>query len=493
MNDHRYAAVTRRNFLRMGAAALGSLGCGNLLAMGKPVKSGNPADVLNVLIITADDMGIYTPGCYGGKTPDISPNIDMLATEGLRFENAFVNASVCQPSRSVWVTGRYTFRNGAVGFNPITTGVPQLGGTLKKHGFYTGIIGKKGHYEPLENNWDVSEDYLPGYGRDPVVYGRYVSEFLDKSSRSGKPFFLLANLYDPHRPFSKGELEARTMSNDMPPDPSRVYKPEEVFVPGYLPDSPEVREELSYYYNSCKRADDAVGIILDILKKRRLDSNTVVMFLSDNGAPLPFAKGNCYLQSMKTPWVIRWPGKIKPGKVDRSHFVSGIDLMPTVLDIVGAEQPELMDGYSFLPVIEGVSQPQRDHVFAAYHRGHARILETRALHTSKFGYIYNAWADQPRTGGKIEFSADNKISILGPLAEKEPEVKERMEFFRHRPVEELYDYRNDPHALNNLAADNAYAEVLKDMRNKMVEWMKAKGDPNLHSLEIYLRVNEGYS
>ncbi len=492
MDHFRRNGITRRGFLKSSGALFSLLSGSSLLAMAKPTTNA-AGDRLNVLVITADDMGIYTPACYGGKTPEISPNIDNLAQQGLKFNHAFINASVCQPSRSVWITGRYTFRNGAVGFNPILTGVPQLGGQLQEHGYYTGLIGKMGHYEPLEGQWDVTADYLPGYGRDPVAYGKYVSDFLDKNQQAGKPFFLLANLYDPHRPFSKSPHEARTMSSDLPPDPSRVYSPEEVDVPGYLPDSPEVREELCYYYNSCKRADDTVGILLDILKKRNLESNTVVMFLSDNGAPLPFAKGNCYLQSMKTPWIIRWPGKIKPGTVDKTHFVSGIDLMPTLLDIVGADQPQLMDGFSFLPVIHGKTQTDRDHVFVAYHRGHARILETRALHTKKFGYIFNAWADDPRVGGRVEFSADNNISILGPLADKDPEVKERVEFYRHRPVEELYDYEQDPYALKNLSGDAKFKEKLKEMREKMLAWMKDKGDPNLHSLEIYLRVNEGYS
>lgn len=434
----------------------------------------------NILVLTADDLGCETPGCFGGRTPDITPNIDRLASQGMRFANGFVTVAICQPSRSTWITGRLPHRHGAVGFNPITPGVPMLGEQLRRHGYFTALVGKVDHFTPAnEANWDVIVKRLPQRGRAPRHYGRQVSDLITRARRANRPFFLLVNILDPHRPFALSPQEAAE-PNDVPP-PSRVYRPEEVDVPGYLPDNPTVRRELAYYCNSVRRCDDAVGEALAALDASGLADHTVVMFLSDNGAPLPFAKGSCYLQSDRTPWIVRWPGRVRPGSVDEQHFVSGTDFMPTILDIAGAPLPEIRDGESFLPVLDGGRQPERDHVFVVFHRDQFRVLETRALHTKRHGYVFNAWAD-----GRTVFVADNNIGLIEAEAARNPAYGPRVEFYKHRAPEELYDYEKDPWATKNLAADAAYAPILEQMREKMLAWMLAKGDPNHLTLRFYL-------
>ena len=168
--------------------------------------SGRP----NFLIITADDLGQHIPACFGGKTPDISPHIDQFAKQGIRFRNAFVTVPVCQPSRSVWVTGRYPARNGAVGFNPIVPGVPMLGEQMRKAGYMTGLVQKVAHFEPVnEENWDYVMRSVPGRGRDPKVLAEEVTKFAASAKSAGKPFCMIMNVTDPHDPMSMSPRRPR--------------------------------------------------------------------------------------------------------------------------------------------------------------------------------------------------------------------------------------------------------------------------------------------
>jgi N-sulfoglucosamine sulfohydrolase len=437
-----------------------------------PVEPKRP----NILFITADDLGYDSPGCCGNKTPDITPNIDTLASQGLRFEKAYVTVSVCQPSRSVWITGRYPQRNGAMGFNPITQPMPMLGEEMKKAGYHTSLLAKVEHFAPVNaKNWDIINNDV---NRDPEQYRKVVTDCIAKAQAEGKPFFIIANIHDPHRPFAKSPQDPYKNK----PAPSRLYKPSEVDVPGYLCDVPEARQELSYYYNSVRRCDDTVASILSTIDSEKLHDNTVVLFASDNGAPLPFAKGSAYVQSDRTPLIIRWPATIKPGRVDKEHFVSGIDMMPTILDIAGGSQPDGMDGFSFLPVLKGEKQPQRDHVNVVFHRDQTKSFEQRAYHDAKYGYIYNEWvAWTPRR--KVNFVADNNQGMFGKATD--PVVAARLDFYLHRAPEELYDYSKDPFALHNLAYDPAYESILKDMRKNMYAWLNKLGDTCFQGYKLY--------
>ncbi|MGN0187946.1 MAG: sulfatase, partial [Candidatus Cryptobacteroides sp.] len=339
----------------------------------------------NILFISADDLGYESLGYTGNTTPEISPNIDRLASESMQFHNAFVTASVSQPSRSCWVTGRYPHHNGAVGFNPISNDRVMLGREMRKAGYYTCIYEKANHYAPLSpEHWDDCVPHVDGLGRDASAFEKLIVRGIESAGKNHKPFFIMANCADPHRPFYGTPRDYKNV-----PKPSRVYTPDEVDVPGYLMDLPETRKELSHYYSSVKRLDDIVGRMLHVIDSLGNRDNTIIIFASDNGAALPFAKASCYLQSHKTPLLIRCPGK--KAFVDDTHFFSGIDMMPTILDMAGAEQPEGMDGHSFYPLLNGRTQPGRDHVNVVFHRGHFYPIEQRAYHSSKWGYIYNEW------------------------------------------------------------------------------------------------------
>jgi N-sulfoglucosamine sulfohydrolase len=157
----------------------------------------------NVLMIVADDMNWNSPGSFGGSPENITPNIDRLANEGMRFWHAYVNVAVCTPSRSVMLTGLYPQRSGVAGFQQIRAGTPALPAILSQVGYLTGTVGKPlGQQETFR--WSVTYRWEGAgdedmWGRDPAVYRRFTKSFLDMAKASGQPFFLIANSHDSHR------------------------------------------------------------------------------------------------------------------------------------------------------------------------------------------------------------------------------------------------------------------------------------------------------
>jgi N-sulfoglucosamine sulfohydrolase len=499
-------SITRRDFLTWAAGSAAALALPrNLWA------AGAASQRLNVLFITADDMNYDTPGVVGCKVPDITPNIDRLAAEGLRFRQAHVTVAVCQPSRECLMTGRYPHRNGAVGFYPINKDVPTLQESLKVAGYHQGILGKVIHLRPAEKfPWDFQHDQGElGMGRDPALYYRYTKEFLQQARDAGKPFFLMANSHDPHRPFAgseagKGADGARAGKKraagkaaaapsdgaEVPaaayPPPNRIYRPEEITVPGFLADLPGVRKEMAQYYSSAHRCDQTVGEVLRALKESGLEESTLVMFLSDNGISQPFAKSNCYLTSTRTPWIVRWPGKVRAGVVDEENFVSGIDYMPTILEALGLPPPPGMDGRSFLPLLAGGKQDGRDRAFTCYNETSGRKpYPMRCLQMRRFGYIYNAWSDG-KTAYQAEPMGGLAFKAMKEAAAAEKPVADRVEMLLHRVPEEFYDFQADPDALHNLAGDAKYKDEVKRMRADLLAWMELTADPLVDAYRKHL-------
>lgn len=479
----RNISFTRRRFLR--AACTGSL----FLVSGRfTALANNPSKKQpNIILITADDMNWNAPGCFGGNTPDITPNIDRLASEGVRFEHAHITIAVCQPSRSVLMTGRYPHRNGAEGFQPINTNVPTLQEQLHKAGYIQGILGKVKHLAPPGKfKWDIVQDIQDlGWGRDPELYYKYSKDFFRQADGQNKPFFLMANSHDPHRPFHGSAQEQKKFAKVLKeiPAPSRVYRDDEIEVPGFLPDLPDVRKEIAQYYSSVRRCDDTVGAVMRALRESGQANNTLVMFLSDNGMALPFAKTNCYLHSTRTPWIAVWPGRIKSGSVDRQHFISGIDFMPTALDAAGLPAPAGMDGSSFLPVLLGKEQPERNKVLTQFHQTSARNrYPMRCVQNRRFGYIFNPWSDGERIF-KNESQSGLTFNAMKAAAQKDDSVAARVKLFQYRVIEEFYDFKNDPDGLHNLIDDPSYKEQINELRKELLDWMKNTGDPALNSFE----------
>jgi len=449
---------------------------------------------VNVLLITADDLNYNSVGCYGCNIENITPNIDRLAQSGMRFTNAFVNIAVCQPSRQSIMTGRYPHNNGAPGFDPISPDVTTLQEQLRKAGYINGILGKEIHLKPTDRYcWDyyIREGDLSsglGIGRDPDLYYKYSLEFFNKSKRENKPFFLMANSHDPHRPFAGSDQEMRSWGEDLPVFTRKIL-PEEVTVPDFLPDLPDVRLEIAEYYTSVFRLDQTVGAILNALEKSGLAKNTMVIFISDNGMALPFAKSNCYLNSNKTPWIMSWPEKIARGVVDTTHFISGIDFMPTILHALHLPDVPGMDGTSFLPLLQGKNQNYRKAVFTEYHRTYAGInYPMRCVQEETYGYIVNFWSD-----GKLETRGDassgRTLAAMKKVAPEDNLVADRLNMYLYRVPEELYDFRTDPDGLVNLIDDPALKEVRQRLKKRLHNEMKRTNDPLAGEFETVFLLN----
>lgn len=447
-----------------------------LLAVFIPVAS---AERPNLLFISVDDMNCDSVGVYGCPLEGITPNMDRLAAEGLWFEYAHVMVGNCYPGRNVMFTGLSPHSNLVEGFYPITNPhYPHLVDLMKAGGYFTGIFGKVGHTTPYSPyDWDLvmgrgkeEENHI----KDAGSYYRTTAEGIAGAKQADKPFCLLINISDPHLPFYGWH---RREEIEDPYLPSRLYTPEEVPVPDYLPDTPKARKELAHYYMSVSRADDCVGETLRALAESGQAEETVVMFLSDHGMPLPFAKTCLYHHSTRTPWMVRWPGQIKPGTHDTEHMISVLDLLPTLLDIAGIEHPKGLEGRSFYPVLKGQKQPELDHVIKEYNESSARRRHPmRGVQTKRFNYIFNPWAVE---GRKFQGAAQGTLNYreMVGLAKTDPTWAGHLHQFDFRSVEEFFDIENDPDNLNNLIDDPKWQEEIAAHRAILGQWMEKTKDP----------------
>jgi N-sulfoglucosamine sulfohydrolase len=438
----------------------------------------------NILLITVDDMSCDSIGAFGCKLPGTSPNVDRLAAEGLRFEFAHMQVGNCMPSRNVLLSGRYPHNNRVEGFYQVRDAdYPVLADLLKAAGYFTAIRGKVPHSTPYHPYpaWDLVLDDLPDGGKahpkNIASYGAATERAIAAARQAGRPFWLLMNVSDPHKPFYAEGRRGETVPD--PNVPSRVFTSDEVPVPGFLPDDPIVRKELAHYYSSVRRADDCVGAVLDALAASGESERTVVMFLSDHGMPLPFAKTQLYHHSTRTPWIVRWPGVTRPGAVDDRHMISAVDFVPTVLDLVGLDLPAGLDGRSFLPLLKGESQSGRDMVFKEYNENAGgNRSPMRAVQTRTHLYLFNPWSN----GRRAMATATRGTSTyrrMQQLARTDPQVAARVELIEHRVPEELYDVSRDADALHNLIDDPAGRQELDRLRAALEAWMKRTGDPVL--------------
>ena len=444
---------------------------------------------LNILLITADDMNYDSLGVMGCPIKNITPNLDALARQGMLFKRAHVTVAVCQPSRQVLMTGRYAHCNGGMGFYPINADVPTLQESLEKAGYFKGIMAKVAHLAPADKfHWDVvvQAERLDA-GRNPEKFYSYCTDFFAQAKQARKPFFLMANSQDPHRPFAGSDNEKRAIENGQTfPRVNRTISPDEVVIPGFLPDIPDVRKEIAQFYTCVHRCDEAVGKILQALKDSGMEDNTLVMFLSDNGMAFPFAKTNVYRMSNQTPWIVRWPGVLKPGGVDETHFISGIDYMPTILEAIGLPLPENMNGKSFVPLLQGKTQPERTSVYTTFYQtSGSQNFPMRSIRTARYAYLFSPWSN-----GTLIFRNDSQSGLtfkaMQQAAINNPEIAARVELFSKRVLHEFFDYNNDPDALRNLVADPAMKKEIERHQQLMLKEMKASNDPLIHAFETFL-------
>lgn len=456
------------------------LGCAAVLACLGAAAAAAPR---NLLVITVDDMSADSVGSFGCKLADTSPNMDRLARQGMRFNLAHVQVGNCMPSRNVMWSGLYPHNNQVEGFYQVPTARhPHLAGVLKTAGYFTAIQHKVSHSTPYHPyGWDLVLDEGPDgkrrHVKNPISYREGTSQGIRAAKAANKPFCLVINIADPHKPFYAEANNGKTVED--PHVPSRVFTPEEVPIPGFLFDDAVVRKELSHYYSSVRRADDGVGEILAALEESGEDANTLIVFLSDHGMPLPFAKTQLYHHSTHTPLIVRSPGVTDPGSVDDRHMVSAVDLLPTVLEILGIACPGKTDGRSFAPLLRGGTQAGREFVVKEYNENSGGSRDPmRAIQTKQFLYLFNPWSN----GNRVMATATTGTPTYRRMAElsrTDPVLAARNDLYRYRVVEELYDVQNDPDCLRNLIDSAPHAGELTRLRQQLETWMVATGDPML--------------
>ncbi len=440
---------------------------------------------LNVLLFTADDLDGYSLGCYGSKVQDISPNIDQFAAEGIRFEHAYVNAAICVPSRAILATGLYGHNSGVMGFEKMKEGnkTPLIMEILRDHNYRVGVLGKVSHSTPkLDFKWDFEANQAElGDGRSPTIYYKKCKAFFRECKDNGQSFYLMVNSHDPHRPFFNPDKPITGGAEA----PSRIYSPGEIEVPGFVSDLPGVRLEISYYFNSVKRLDDTFGKVMQALEESGFRDNTLVIFISDNGIAIPFAKCNVYHASNRSPWLVRWPGVSKPGQVNEKNMIAETDFMPTILDALGIEPPENMDGKSHLALYTGEEYDTDEIIFTQIDsKARGKIMPMRGISVPMRGvqnkqylYIYNPWVD----GARIYANNNEGLTMIAmeEAAETDPGIADRVKMYRYRIPEEFYVLTEDQDCLHNRIDDPAFARQVFEMRGEMEKKMEETGDPLL--------------
>jgi len=445
------------------------------------------ADRPNILIITVDDMSADSIGAFGCKVRGTTPNIDKLADQGMQFRRAHVQVGNCKPSRNVMWSGRYPHNNGVEGFYSVKDPqYPVLADLMQSAGYFTAIRHKISHSTPYypypawDLELDTRENETKLHVKDAATYGEATARGIREAKKADKPFCLVVNIGDPHKPFYAQGRGGETIAD--PHVPSRVFTADEMVVPGFLFEDKVVRKELAHYYSSVRRADDCFGQIIDALERSGEAENTFIMFLSDHGMALPFAKTQLYHHSTHTPLIVHWPGVTKPGTKESEHMVSAVDFVPTLLDVIGEKHPKGIDGRSFATVIQGESQADRDYIVKEYNENAGGSRDPmRAVQTHRLLYLFNPWSN----GERIFATATNGTPTyrrMAELAKTDKKIAARHDLYQHRVVEELYDIERDPDCLVNLIDDPASQAELSRLREKLDAWMVRTDD---HLLNVF--------
>jgi len=431
------------------------------------------APKLNLLIITADDMNADSAGWMGSKM-GATPALDALAPTCHRFINHHVTSSICQPSRQAIMTGLLPHRSGGLGFNPINLDTPTMVSELKMAGYFTAVLNKTIHMEPaIEFAWD---DRLEGSGKDPMLLREHFTKALQHAALNAKPFFVNVNITDPHRPFPGSKEDNINVANPRPPSgpPGHFYKPDEITVPGFLEDIPPVREELAQYFTAVSCMDISLKGVLEALQNSGHADDTVILFLSDNGMALPFSKATVYRTGTWSPVILKWPGM--PAASVHEEFVSGVDIMPTLLDILGVAHPVGMDGRSWLPLIKGEKQMDRDYVITHVNTVGKASFPQRCIRTKDSALIFNAWAD-----GSAKYYTEPMFGItykaLEAAGKNDGVTESRVKQLRVGAPLMFFDMQYDSDERRNLVDAPGSAPEIKRLASLLLGQMERTGDP----------------
>jgi len=426
-------------------------------ALGRLAKGDRP----NILCIVCEDISPLL-GSYGDPVAR-TPVLDQLAREGVRFTHMFDVSGVCAPSRAALITGMYPTAIGADHMRVSHEGVPGISPyevvpppyvrpyteILRAAGYFTTNNAKTDYqFKPPVTAWDEN-------GKS--AHWRHRPE--------GMPFFSIFNLETTH--------ESQVWSRA---DDPVVVPPEAVVPAPYLPDTLVARRDVARVYSNVAVMDRQVGELLRELEEAGLTDETIVIFYSDNGGPLPRQKRQVLDSGMHVPFIVRFPGGDHAGEVD-SDLVSFVDIPATILSLAGAPVPEWMQGRPFWGSQKATP---RDYVFGARDRLDAMYDAQRVVRDRRFRYVRNY---RPEVAAYLDVAYRKQMPIMRELLRLRDEgtldpVQARW-FASPRPEEELYDTLVDPHEIHDLARDPAYRAHVERLREVLDRWLLENGDDPL--------------
>ena len=399
----------------------------------------------NIVWIISDDLGPEL-GCYG--YPDVeTPNIDRLASAGTRYTHAFATAPVCSSSRTAFQTGRYQTTIGGHHHNTrdkreLPASIPTVTELMRKAGYFVSNGRGSATHKKLAKS-HLNFVYDPRSFFDGVDWSE---------RRPGQPFFAQVQIQEPHRQFDKATR-------------ARPNAP----IPPYYPEHPVTQADWANYLTTIEQLDREVGRVIRRLEAEGLRDTTLIIFFGDHGRPHVRCKQWLYDGGLHTPLIISWPGKVKEGVVD-DHLVSLLDLMPTTLAVAGVESQKL-------PGLNLLADDWHGHeqLFAARDRCGDAADRIRSVRTRQFKYIRNFHPERPY----LQHSGYKKLSY--PVVTLMKVLHDRGSWHspfmaESRPREELYELATDPHEMNNLADDPAYAKTLTELRGAVDAWIKETAD-----------------
>ena len=410
------------------------------------VERARSTEKPNILWIVADDLGTDL-ACYG--TPLVkTPNLDQLSREGCLYTSLFTVTAVCSPSRSTLVTGMYPVSIGCHQHRthfkkPLPDGIRPVTEYFREAGYFV-------------SNGSVRDRNLPGKQDYNFIADGHMYDGTDWGQRKpGQPFFSQIQISGPHREFHR--------------DPENPVDADSVELPPYYPDHPLARQDWALYLENIQIVDRQVGEILDRLDREGLSDSTIVFFFGDQGRPHVRAKQFLYDGGIRTPLIIRWPGRIDPGSVD-TRLISNVDLPAAALRAAGIELPGYIQGKDFL----GQSGPIRDAVFAMRDRRDETVDRIRCIRTDRYKYIRNFYPDRPYTQFNGYKKHQYPVLTLMQVMYRDGEMDSLQARFMgpDRPPEELYDLKADPFETGNLAGNSDYRDILADLSSRLDAWLE---------------------
>jgi N-sulfoglucosamine sulfohydrolase len=400
----------------------------------------------NILYIHSHDTGRYVQP-YGFPVP--TPNIQLLADQGVLFRNAFCAAPTCSGSRASLLTGQYCHNNGLLGLAhrgwELNDYSQHLVHPLHEAGYRSVLIGEQ----------HISEDpEVIGYDEVIEVDSHHAADIaptaMERLGATQEPFFMSVGFFETHRTY-RVPTSVRDTLYSLPP--------------ANLPDTPETRADMAAFKASARSLDQGIGAVLNGLHQSGLQDNTLVICTTDHGLAFPNAKATLYDRGIGVMMIMRGPGGFLGGRVF-DGLVSHLDIYPTLCELAGIAEPPWLQGTSLMPLVRGETATVNEAVFAEM-TYHAAYQPLRAIRTERFKYI-RRFDDYDRPVlANCDDSASKKILMEAGWGEQRV------------PEEQLYDLRFDPNELNDLSAEPRHEGPLAELRERLLEWMRATEDPLL--------------